>query len=86
MSRSIMQSTQVMIAFQVEGDREQDLISLLQIITQIALFLWGLWVKVNRLRREVKALQHDITEAATFTVKVMAIGLMALAYGMGAKV
>lgn len=72
MSRSIMQSTQVMIAFQVEGDREQDLISLLQTITQIALFLWAFWQWASRVRRAVVATWEDCREAARLTVSDIA--------------
>lgn len=82
---SVMKSTQIMIAFQVEGDRESDLVSLLQTITQIALLIWGFWQQANRVRREVIATLDDCQEAATFTVKVMAIGLIALAFGVGVR-
>lgn len=59
-----LQATQVMIAFQVEGDREQDLVSLLQAIVQIALALWGFWQWLSRKWRQVRGFWQDAGQAA----------------------
>lgn len=61
-----LQATQVMIAFQVEGDRESDLVSLITLITQLALLIWGFWQWVNRARRQLKGFSQDCQQAASF--------------------
>jgi hypothetical protein len=58
------QATQVMIAFSIEGDREQDLISLLQTLVQIALLFWGCWTGAARKWRQLKGCWEDLREAA----------------------
>jgi hypothetical protein len=83
--RAMIQATQVVIAFQIAGDGEQDFKDLLKMLIQIATFLWRRWQRVNRVRREALATLKDCQEAASFTVKVMAIGFSALAFGMGVK-
>jgi hypothetical protein len=92
MSKSIMQATQVMIAFQVEGDRESDLVSLLQTITQIALLIWGFWQWVSRIRWQLKGfcLDCQITAAGvTFSeilsraARPLTIGFSSVVFGVG---
>lgn len=82
---AVIKSTQVMIAFEVSGDREQDLVSLLQAITQIALLIWACWQKASQLRREAFALLDDCRQATSFTITVMVIGLTACLYGIGVR-
>lgn len=79
-----LQATQVMIAFQVEGDRESDLVSLLQTITQIALLVWGFWQWVNRVRRQVESFCQDLQIAARLTISdLQSFGFNSVVLGMG---
>lgn len=80
-----LQATQVMIAFQVEGDRESDLVNLITLITQALALLWGFWQWVNRVRRQLKGFSQDCQEAASFTIKVLTIGFSSLAFGVGVR-
>jgi hypothetical protein len=81
-----MQTTQVMIAFQVEGDGEQDIRDLIKLLTRVSLFLFGAWQWVSQKRRQLRGFAQDCQEAASFTVKVMIIGLTAWLYGIGVKI
>jgi hypothetical protein len=84
--RAIVQATQVMIAFQIEGDGEQDIRDLIKLLTSVGLFLFGAWQWASRKRQQLRGFTQDCQEAASFTVKVMDIGLTAWLYGMGVKV
>jgi hypothetical protein len=78
------QSTQVMIAFRVEGDREQDLISLLQTLVQIALALWGFWTRAARIWRQLKGCWEDLHIAARQTVlDLQSFGFNSVVLGTG---
>lgn len=80
-----LQATQIMIAFQVEGDRESDLVSLLQTILLMLAMLWGFWQWVNRAKRQLKGFSQDCQQAASFTIKVLTIGFSSLAFGVGVR-
>lgn len=92
MTRHALQATQVMIAFQVEGDREQDLISLLQTIVQIALLVWGFWQWASHKRRQLQGFCLDCKIAAagvTFSeiinraARPLTIGFDSVVLGVG---
>lgn len=79
------QSTQIMIAFQVDGDRERELITLLTTLVRLVTLLWRSWQRVTGMIRETIALWGDATQAARFTVTVFSIGFTALLWGIGVK-
>lgn len=83
--RAIMQSTQVIVTLQITGDREQELVTLLALITQALAFIWQLWQWANRFYCELTGFFQDFREAASFTGKVMVIGLTAWLYGVGVR-
>jgi hypothetical protein len=85
MSKSIMQSTQVLITVQISGDREQELVALLAMLTQALAFIWRMWQGVNLIAGELAGLSQDFREAASFTAKVLVIGLTAWLYGVGVR-
>lgn len=84
--RAIMKSTQVLITVQISGDREQELVTLLAMLTQALAFIWGVWQWANRFACELAGLSRDFREAASFTAKVLVIGLTAWLYGVGVRI
>lgn len=66
MSKAIMKSTQVLIALEITGDRESDLVNLITILTQALAFLFSVWQWVSRKWRQVKGFCQDCQQAASF--------------------
>lgn len=79
------QSTQIMIAFEVDGDRERELIALLTTLVRLVTLLWGSWQRVTGMIRESIAIYTDATQAARFTATVLSIGFTALLWGLGVR-
>lgn len=83
---SIMKSTQVLIALEISGNRESDLVSLLQTIVQIALLIWGFWQQVSRVRRQVRGFCLDCQQAASLAASEVSKLLtldFSFAFGVG---
>lgn len=90
--RIIIQSTQVMIAFQIDGDGEQDVKDLLKMLIQVGLLIWRFWQGVSRKKRQFKDFWLDCQVAAagvTFSeilnraAKPLTIGFNSVTFGVG---
>lgn len=57
--RAMLQATQIMIAFQIDGDGEQDVKDLLKMLIQIGLFFWQSWQWISRKKKQVKGFYQD---------------------------
>lgn len=90
--RAIVQATQVMIAFQIEGDGEQDIRDLIKLLTSVGLFLFGAWRWVSRKWRKFKTFWQDcriaasgvtLSEVITRAAKPLTFGFSSVVLGTG---
>jgi hypothetical protein len=88
----IFKRTQVMIAFQVDGDRESDLINLLSTLAWIALAFFRFWQQMGRKRRQLKAFWQDcqiaaagvtFSEIITRAARPLTVGFSSVVFGVG---
>lgn len=75
----IFRQTQIRVNIQVDTDRDEDLVMMLQLLVSFVMALWQIGQWVIRLATQVAGL----VELLSFIGKVIAITFSAYAYGLG---
>lgn len=92
MRKTIMQSTQIMVALQIDGDVEQDIKDLLKMFIQIGLFFWRFWQRVNQKKRQFNDFCLDcqvaitgmtFSEVLNRVARPLTIGFNSVTFGVG---
>jgi hypothetical protein len=81
--RSIFRQTQIRVNIQVDTDRDEDLVMMLQLLVSFVMALWQIGQWVIRLATQAAGLLASLVDLLSFIGKVIAITFSAYAYGLG---